>query len=73
MLFKLMFTSFENGTGYLLAGNVKFEFGMKVEEMFVYLRVFCETDNMCHIPSQFTILLAVVTAYCFFSTCGSPC
>lgn len=53
MLFKLMFTSFENGTGYLLAGNVKFEFGMKVEEMFTYLRVFCE--NWQHVSHTISV------------------
>lgn len=44
-----MFTSFENGTGYLLAGNVKFGFGVKVEEMLTYLSVFCENcRHMSH-------------------------
>lgn len=53
MLFKLMFTSFENGTGYLLAGKrLKFGCGGKVEEMFMYLSVFYENClHMSHIIS----------------------
>lgn len=59
-----MFTSFENGTGYLLARKLlKFGFEVKVEEMFMYLRAFYE--NCLHM-SQFVILLTGNTYHLSF-------